>query len=278
MSNFFRNNKLVVLFCALILFIGLIGLSIRSNVQSVPEQYVSDTASFGQRAFSYPMHIVTGSIANFFEDRQPATNQTKQLEADNQRLKAENEKLKKELDMGDISKYEPVSAAVIARQPDQWINTLVIDKGAKDGIKPNMAVMTTEGLVGQVSKVNQFSSQVNIISTKGRLNRLSVNVLHDSNEVFGLIDHFDEKNDRLIISDIDNNDDVKKGDKVVTSGLVNQLPKGLYVGEVEKVQNDQYGLSKQVSIKTGANLNQILHVYVAKRDPKTLADDEGEDK
>ncbi|MGV3041360.1 rod shape-determining protein MreC [Staphylococcus rostri] len=278
MSNFFRNNKLVVLFCALILFIGLIGLSIRSNVQSAPEQYVSDTTSFGQRVFSYPMHLVTGSITNFFQDRQPATNQTKQLEAETQRLKSENEKLKKELDMEDISKYEPVSAGVLARQPDQWINTLVIDKGAKDGIKPNMAVMTTEGLVGQVSKVNQFSSQVNLISTKGRLNRLSVNVLHDSNEVFGLIDHFDEKNDRLIVSDIDNNEDVKKGDKVVTSGLGDQLPKGLYVGEVEKVQNDQYGLSKQVSIKTGANLNQIMHVYVAKRDPKTLVDDEGDDK
>ncbi|QLK85977.1 rod shape-determining protein MreC [Staphylococcus sp. 17KM0847] len=278
MSHFFRNNKLVVLFCAVILFIGLIGLSIRSNVQSVPEQYVSDTASLGQRVFSYPMQLVSGAITHFFYQEQPATNRDKQLEADNQRLQAENKKLKKELDMKDISEYDPVSAAVIARQPDQWINTLVIDKGAKSGIKPNMAVMTSEGLVGQVSKVNQFSSQVNLISTKGRLNRLSVNILHDTDEVFGLIDHYDEKNNRLIISDIDNNDKVKKGDKVVTSGLGDQLPKGLYVGEVEKVENDQYGLSKQVSIKTGANLNQMMHVYVAKRDAKTVVDDEGADE
>lgn len=278
LSNFFRNNKLVVLFCALILFIGLIGLSIRSNVQSVPEQYVSDTTSFGQRVFSYPVHFVTGSITNLLSDRQPTTNQTKQLEADNQRLQAENKKLKKELDIKDISEYEPVSAAVIARQPDQWMNSLVLDKGAKDGIKPDMAVMTTDGLVGQVTKVNQFSSQVNLVSTKGRLNRLSVNVMHGENEVFGLIDHYDEKNNRLVISDIDNKEKVEKGDKVVTSGLGDQLPKGLYVGEVEKVHNDQYGLSKQVSIKTGANLNQMLHVYVAKRDPKTFADDGGVEK
>ncbi|UXR77415.1 rod shape-determining protein MreC [Staphylococcus sp. IVB6227] len=278
MSNFFRNNKLVVLFCAVILFIGLIGLSIRSNVQSVPEQYVSDTTSFGQRVFSYPVHFVTGSITNLLSDRQPATNQTKQLEAENQRLQAENKKLKKELDIKDISEYEPVSAAVIARQPDQWMNSLVLDKGAKFGIKPDMAVMTTDGLVGQVTKVNQFSSQVNLVSTKGRLNRLSVNVMHGDNEVFGLIDHYDEKNNRLVISDIDNKEKVEKGDKVVTSGLGDQLPKGLYVGEVEKVHNDQYGLSKQVSIKTGANLNQMLHVYVAKRDPKTITDDGGVDK
>ncbi|REH81715.1 rod shape-determining protein MreC [Staphylococcus felis] len=264
MSNFFRNNKLVVLFCSIILFIALIGLSLRSNTQSVPEQYLGDTVSFGQRIFSYPIQFVSGSINQFFEHNQRPTNKEKQLEAENNRLKSENEKLKKELDMSDIAKYNPISAAVIARQPDQWLNTIVIDKGQKAGIKENMAVMTSDGLIGRVAKVNQFSSKVNLISTKGRTNRLSVNIQHDSDEVFGLIDHYDDEKNRLIISDIDDNDDVEKGDQVLTSGLGDQLPKGLYVGEVEKVQKDQYGLSKQVVIKTGANMNGLSHVYVAK--------------
>lgn len=264
LSNFFRNNKLVVLFCSIILFIALIGLSLRSNTQSVPEQYLGDTVSFGQRIFSYPIQFVSGSINQFFEHNQRPTNKEKQLEAENNRLKSENEKLKKELDMSDIAKYNPISAAVIARQPDQWLNTIVIDKGQKAGIKENMAVMTSDGLIGRVAKVNQFSSKVNLISTKGRTNRLSVNIQHDSDEVFGLIDHYDDEKNRLIISDIDDNDDVEKGDQVLTSGLGDQLPKGLYVGEVEKVQKDQYGLSKQVVIKTGANMNGLSHVYVAK--------------
>ncbi|WP_349420624.1 rod shape-determining protein MreC [Staphylococcus felis] len=264
MSNFFRNNKLVVLFCSIILFIALIGLSLRSNTQSVPEQYLGDTVSFGQRIFSYPIQFVSGSINQFFEHNQRPTNKEKQLAAENNRLKSENEKLKKELDMSDIAKYNPISAAVIARQPDQWLNTIVIDKGQKAGIKENMAVMTSDGLIGRVAKVNQFSSKVNLISTKGRTNRLSVNIQHDSDEVFGLIDHYDDEKNRLIISDIDDNDDVEKGDQVLTSGLGDQLPKGLYVGEVEKVQKDQYGLSKQVVIKTGANMNGLSHVYVAK--------------
>ncbi|EGQ2951843.1 rod shape-determining protein MreC, partial [Staphylococcus pseudintermedius] len=172
--------------------------------------------------------------------------------------------------------YEPITAAVIARQPDQWLNTIVIDKGKKSGIKENMAVMTADGLVGRVAKVNQFSSQIHLITTKGRTNRLSVNVQHDGHEVFGLIDHFDEKTNHLIISDIDNNEKIKAGDKVVTSGLGDQLPKGLYIGEVKKVQNDQYGLSKQVAIETGANINHFDHVFIAKRDPKTIVNDEGD--
>ncbi|UXR55982.1 rod shape-determining protein MreC [Staphylococcus schleiferi] len=276
MSNFFKNNKLVVLFCALILFIALVGLSIRSNTQSVPEQYASDTISFGQRIFSYPVQFVAGTITDIFHKSEAPTNKEKQLQADNERLKSENKKLKKELDMSDNSEYAPISAGVIARQPDQWLNTVVIDKGKKSGIKENMAVMTANGLVGRVAKVNQFSSQINLITTKGRTNRLSVNIQHGSDEVFGLIDRYDDKTDQLIVSDIDNNEDIKEGDKVVTSGLGDQLPKGLYVGEVEKVQNDQYGLSKQVSIKTGANMNHFSHVYIAKRDPKTVINDKGD--
>ncbi len=65
-----------------------------------------------------------------------------------------------------------------------------------------------------------------------------------------------------------------KGDKVVTSGLADQLPSNLYIGEVTKVQNDQYGLAKEVRVKTGADLTDLSHVYVAKRDPKTIPDDE----
>ncbi len=45
-----------------------------------------------------------------------------------------------------------------------------------------------------------------------------------------------------------------------------------------KVQNDQYGLAKEVRVKTGADLTDLSHVYVAKRDPKTIPDDESRDK
>ncbi|NUW90073.1 rod shape-determining protein MreC, partial [Staphylococcus aureus] len=73
-------------------------------------------------------------------------------------------------------------------------------------------------------------------------------------------------------------DNISKGDKVVTSGLADQLPSNLYIGEVTKVQNDQYGLAKEVRVKTGADLTDLSHVYVAKRDPKTIPDDESRDK
>ncbi|MEB6059729.1 rod shape-determining protein MreC [Staphylococcus xylosus] len=279
MSKFFKNNKLIVILCAIIVFIALIGVSLRSQSQSPVEQYVGDSVAFGQKVVSYPVHFVTGSINNLFakDSSKEQQSKVKQLEAENERLKSENKKYKKELDIEDISKFEPISSTVLSRNPDQWMNTLVINQGAKDGIKNNMAVMTSEGLVGRISKVNQFSSQVDLISTNTRANRLSVNIQHEDENVFGLIDHYDSKNEELIITDINNKDSVKKGDKVVTSGLADQLPSSIYIGEVSKVENDEYGLSKEVRVKTAANLSDLNHVYVAKRDPKTIPDNESGD-
>ncbi|MBM6507527.1 MULTISPECIES: rod shape-determining protein MreC [Staphylococcus] len=279
MLKFFKNNKLIVVLCAIIVFIALIGLSIRSQSQSPPEQYVGDSVSFGQRLISYPVNFVTGAIGNFFNqgESKETKNKIKQLEAKNQQLEAENKKFKKELDMKDISKYDPISTTVISRNPDQWMNTIVIDKGSKAGIKNNMAVMTSEGLVGRTTKVNQFSSQVDLISTNTRAGKLSVNIQHKSKNVFGLIDHYDAKNEELVISDINNKDSISKGDKVVTSGLADQLPSSLYIGEVTSVENDQYGLAKEVRVKTGADLSDLNHVYVAKRDVSTIPDDESGD-
>lgn len=276
MSKFFKNNKLIVILCAIIVFIALIGVSLRSQSQSPVEQYVGDSVAFGQKAVSYPVHFVTGSINTLFakDSSKEQQSKVKQLETENERLKSENKKYEKELDIEDISKFEPISSTVLSRNPDQWMNTLVINQGAKDGIKNNMAVMTSEGLVGRISKVNQFSSQVDLISTNTRANRLSVNIQHDGKNVFGLIDHYDSKNEELIITDINNKDSVKKGDKVVTSGLADQLPSSIYIGEVSKVENDEYGLSKEVRLKTAANLSDLNHVYVAKRDPKTIPDSE----
>lgn len=279
MSKFFKNNKLIVILCAIIVFIALIGVSLRSQSQSPVEQYVGDSVAFGQKVVSYPVHFVTGSINNLFakDSSKEQQSKVKQLEAENERLKSENKKYKKELDIEDISKFEPISSTVLSRNPDQWMNTLVINQGAKDGIKNNMAVMTSEGLVGRISKVNQFSSQVDLISTNTRANRLSVNIQHEDENVFGLIDHYDSKNEELIITDINNKDSVKKGDKVVTSGLADQLPSSIYIGEVSKVENDEYGLSKEVRVKTAANLSDLNHLYVAKRDPKTIPDNESGD-
>ena len=55
---------------------------------------------------------------------------------------------------------------------------------------------------------------------------------------------------------------ISKGDKVVTSGLADQLPSDLYIGEVTKVENDEYGLAKKLELKQ-ALIYPILAIYIS---------------
>ena len=89
LSKFFKNNKAIVILCAIIVFIALIGVSLRSQSQSPVEQYVGDSVSFGQRVVSYPVQFVTGSIGNLFSGNssEEQSSKIKKLEAENERLK-----------------------------------------------------------------------------------------------------------------------------------------------------------------------------------------------
>ncbi|WP_239723893.1 rod shape-determining protein MreC [Mammaliicoccus sp. A-M4] len=285
MSNFFKNNKLVFFLISMVLLIVIVGYSMRAQSASLSEQYASDTSSFGGRIVSYPVTMVSNFFTNLTTSEDDVkkikeeAKRTEQIKADKARLEKENKELKKELDMKDISQFNPISATVIARSPDQWMNTIIIDKGKKSGMKENMAVITSEGLVGRIKKANQFSSQVELISTSVKTSKLSVDIQQEGENVFGMINRYDEEKGLLVISDIDNKYKIKKGSKVVTNGLGDQLPKGLLVGEVEKVENDEYGLSKVAYIKTSTNIKDLNHVYVANRDPETIpsADESGEE-
>src|SRR5699024_11897844 len=108
---------------------------------------------------SHPVHFDTRSINSIFSngDLKKQTSEIKQLEAENQRLKSENKKYKKELDIEDISKFDPISSTVLSRNPDQWMNTLVINQGSKDGIKKKMQVIKLIDLVGQIAKLIKFA-------------------------------------------------------------------------------------------------------------------------
>ena len=58
---------------------------------------------------------------------------------------------------------------------------------------------------------------------------------------------------------------IKKGDKVVTSGLGGNTPKGLYVGTVASVKQDDYGLASEVEITPAADLSDLTVVTVAEQ-------------
>ena len=74
----------------------------------------------------------------------------------------------------------------------------------------------------------------------------------------------DKKKNEILVSGVDSNIDIKKDDSVTTSGLGGMFPRGIYIGKVESISTDKYGLSKTLAIKTNQNFNSIHYVTILK--------------
>lgn len=287
MPSFFRRRKLIVLLTGLIIIVALIGYSMRteSNTNIVSE-LVLDTVGFFQNIIYTPINLVMDVIEDI-DDVQDVYEQNELLKNELQQfktqafqlndLKRENKDLQALADIEEsLSDYSQVKATVIARSPERWFDHVTINKGEQHGIKRNMAVTNGEGMVGKVIEVSQLTSTVQLLSGFDEQNRISVEV--DQEEpIFGLIEGYDEESESLIFRDLENEDDIEKGQTIVSSGMGGVFPKGLLIGTVERVEMDQYGLTKIAYVKPAANLYDINHLMVVDRDLHSPVIDEEEE-
>ena len=72
----------------------------------------------------------------------------------------------------------------------------------------------------------------------------------------------------MLISGVDSLVEIKVGDVVTTSGLGGMFPRGIYIGEVETITNDKYGLSKTLGVRMNQNFNNIHYVTILKEETK----------
>ncbi|GEK34392.1 rod shape-determining protein MreC [Kurthia sibirica] len=276
MPHFLSNKRLLMLLVGVILLVALISytLSDRKKV-SFPEQIIKDTVGLGQSFVAKPAGYVTGLINNVdelintYEENKRLKSRLEEfgtLQAQVYELDSENKDLQKLLDKkSDLRSYDPIQADVIARNPDQWEEKLILNVGSKAGVKVNMAVLTTEGLVGKVIQATPYTSEVELLSTNNTNYRVSATISSKGKQARGLIEGYDAKRGELMLKRIDSKLKVKKGDKVTTSGLGGIFPKGVLIGEVTKVTTDDFGLTKLAYIKPAASFQMLDHVVIAKR-------------
>ena len=105
-----------------------------------------------------------------------------------------------------------------------------------------------------------------LITSNDVNNKVSVSIATTTGETTAILSGYDKENDLIQISGVDSRVDIKEGDVVTTSGLGGMFPRGIYIGEVEKVTNDKYGLSKTLGVKTNQNFNNIHYVTVLKEE------------
>lgn len=279
MRKIFSSKTVVLLMVGFLVVVGLIVGSNwwakRTNNPPFFKRAVNDLTGGAAKIISIPTNAV-GNRANSLANLLNTFSENKALKskldgyAENkvklQTVEEENQSLKKQLDLKKtLTDYETISAVTISRSPTTWNSQLVIDKGAKSGIKKGMLVLGDSGIIGLVSEVNTVNSKVTLISnTTEDTNQIAITVKGSAGDTNGIITDYDADKKMLVMGSVSNTANVNKGDTVVTSGLGVRVPSGLLVGKISEVTTDSYGLSKKIYIEPSSDLSKISTVLVAK--------------
>lgn len=202
-------------------------------------------SSFLFRALSYPYDVLnnlTSRISTNSKDHWNTFEENKRLKKDltaalleKQRcveVLHENKRLKELLSLKEHSPKYAASAKVIARGYDKLIHTMILDKGKSSGIKKDMAVITTKGLVGKIYSVKDEFSEVLLL----RDPNFSVAVRLQNSRREGIVSGTGYRN--CLLKYIPPEEEVEKGEPAVTSGLDGIFPPGLPVGIVSHIRKE----------------------------------------
>ncbi|MBS9337679.1 rod shape-determining protein MreC [Fructobacillus parabroussonetiae] len=279
MRKLFSSRTIVLLMVGFLVVVGLIAgsnwWSKKTNNPPFFQRVVNDLTGGVAKVISIPTNAV-GTRANSLANLLNTFSENKALKAKVdgyaqnkvklQTVEDENKSLKKQLDLkNSLTDYQTISAVTISRSPTTWNSQLVIDKGAKSGLKKGMTVLGDSGIIGLVTEVNTVNSKVTLISdTSEDTNRIAITVKGGSGDTNGIVTDYDADKQMLVMSSVSNSANVNPGDTVVTSGLGGLVPSGLLVGKISEVTSDSYGLSKKIYIEPASDLSKISTVLVAK--------------
>lgn len=163
------------------------------------------------------------------------------------------------------SDFSLINASVLERNRNYWFNILTIDKGTNDGIELDMAVINHDGLIGRISKVNELTSEIKLITTNDVNSKISVVIDNNGENIYGIMNGYDSDNDALMITLTTKNIDIEKGALVKTTGMGGVFPSGILIGEVLTTKSDNYDVGMIVLVRPMAKINDLRYVSVLKR-------------
>ena len=223
-----------------------------------------------QRVFSWAgskLAFVKNSVAeisHLHEQNKQLREEVELLRAQNltaSEYASENQRLRNLLGYKQAAvQFDLVAASVIGRESASWSSVIIINRGTLDGVANNMAVVTEMGLVGHVMEAGLNSSKVQLLLDP----RSSVGTLiqRPESRVAGIVEG-DIKNPNFPkMVNIPKDSDVLVDDMIVTSGFGGVYPKGLVVGKIIEIHNEEGGLLKYGVIDTSVDFQKLEDVAI----------------
>ncbi|KNF09460.1 rod shape-determining protein, subunit C [Gottschalkia purinilytica] len=274
--NIFRKFKgrMIVAFVTIILIV-IIGLTSTGKLKITKlENILGNVITPVQKvAYSISKNVANGfsSVGDIFTLKEENTQLKKEVaKLKDKVIKYEDiigrsDYLKEEAELKSKTNYNLVNSQIIGKDPGNWFEKFIIDKGSKDGIKKGDPVVKAveiekdnivEGLVGRVTEVgDNWSKVVSIVDSS---NSVSFTIVRNQNNGVA------KEGSQGILSGymFDTKADVSKGDKLLTSGLGGVFEKGIFIGEVIEIKKKSEDLLVHVKIKPSVDFNKLHEVFV----------------
>ncbi|MFQ5543346.1 MAG: rod shape-determining protein MreC [Nitrospiria bacterium] len=246
-------KRLLVLFIAIVILVLLLSPMLQKKTAKWIGPPIVMTISYFQQSLDSLFEGVGQAWYGYLYlvDARKENKRLKQmiskLKGDNNRF-IEETKLAKRLqvilDFKKRSRLDLITAEVIARNPAQWFDTIMINKGKRDGVQPDMGVLVPDGVIGKVVNIGPDYAQIQLISDRNSAIGAIVQETRDAGIAQGM------NAGTLRLKYLQHDSKVETGDRVVTSGMEGSFPKGLYIGEVVEIKNDKSLKFLQVKIST----------------------------
>ncbi len=236
--------------------------------------YLGNFAGFAAR-YSSPVSGAAGSTAGSVKDFFRSfvligrlSRNVRLLEGENEGLKAklidrdqlfaENAELREQLKLLPRQKFDIEAAQIIGRTTDGVRDSLIADKGEKDGIRPGMTVVVGEGvLLGIVEKTDRYTATLSLITDSDF--KIPVKVVETG--AVGLLRG--ARGLDVMLESIPRTTELKEGQRVATSGG-QEYPEGLMVGAVKSVESSENEIFQSARIAPVANFGRANFVGIIK--------------
>jgi len=202
------------------------------------------------------------NLVHVRQENERLTAELARVKADQARmveLEEENRHLAELLELRDALGVDAIAANVIGSDATGLSHTIVLGQGSSSGLKPGMAVLSNEGVVGRVIETSPHASRVLLIDDHNS----ALDGIDQRSRARGIVAGVVD--DGVIMKYVDRGEDIKADDTVVTSGLDGIFPRGLLVGSVAGVHREGPGLFLTVQLTPAVHFHELEQVLVVRQ-------------
>ena len=157
-----------------------------------------------------------------------------------------------------LANYKLIPAKVVTNETNKRDNLITIDKGAADGIKKDMGVVSGTGVVGIVYMTSpHYSIVIPVLSSQS-----NISCTIEKRGYFGYLHWNGGPSSLAYVDDIPRHAKFRRGDNIVTSGYSSIFPEGIMVAKVGYVFNSADGLSYRVQVHLSTDFGRLRDVCV----------------